>query len=135
MANKKTYPGGCHCGAVRFEADVDLAEGTFRCNCSICFKSRAWLAAVPAASFRLLEGESNLRDYQFGPKRIHHRFCAICGVRPFSQGQDPKGSKMYAVRVNCLEGVDDGEFSGAPVKYFNMRHDDFKSPPAETRHL
>jgi hypothetical protein len=23
----------------------------------------------------------------------------------------------------------------APVSYFNMRHDDFKTPPAETRHL
>ena len=132
---KKTYQGACHCGAVRFEADVDLAEGTFKCNCSICFKSRGWLAAVPAASFRLLSGEESLRDYQFGQKRIHHVFCSTCGVRPFSQGLDPKGSKSYAVRVNCLDGVDAREFVDAPVKYFNMLHDDFKSPPAETRHL
>jgi len=132
---KKTYQGSCHCGSVRFEADTDLAAGTFRCNCSICFKSRAWMAAVPAADFRLLSGEDRLQDYQFGPKRIHHLFCTGCGVRPFSQGQDPKGNKSYAVRVNCLDGVDAKEFAGAPVKYFNMLHDDFKSPPAETRHL
>ena len=37
------------------------------------------------------KGEEHLRDYQFGPKRIHHRFCATCGVRPFSLGQDSKG--------------------------------------------
>lgn len=132
---KKTYRGSCHCGAVRFEADIDLAEGTFKCNCSICFKSRAWLVPVPAASFRLLSGEENLRDYQFGPKRIHHFFCSACGVRPFSQGQDPKGNKSYAVRVNCLDGVDSQELVDAPVKYFDMLHDDFKSPPAEIRHL
>lgn len=132
---KKTYPGGCHCGAVRFEADVDLAEGTFRCNCSICFKSRAWMAAVPAASFRLLSGEEKLRDYQFGPKRIHHFFCSACGVRPFAQGQDPKGIKTYVVRVNCLEGVDAKELVDAPIRYFDMLHDNFKSPPAETSYL
>jgi hypothetical protein len=32
-------------------------------------------------------------------------------------------------------GVDAQELINAPVKYFNVRHDDVKSPPAETRHL
>ena len=132
---KKTYQGSCHCGAVRFEADIDLAQGTFRCNCSICFKSRAWLAGVPAGDFRLLSGEGSLADYQFGRKVLHHRFCTKCGVRPFSQGSDPKGNKSYAVRVTCLDAVEPKELIDAPVKYFNMRHDDFKNPPTETRHL
>ena len=127
---KKTYQGSCHCGAVRFEADLDLAQGTFKCNCSICFKTRAWLAGVAASDFRLLSGEKSLADYQFGRKALHHRFCKTCGVRPFSQANG-----QLAVRVNCLDDVDPQELIGAPVKYFNMRHDDMKSPPAETRHL
>jgi hypothetical protein len=131
----KTYKGGCHCGAVRFEAGVDLAEATFKCNCSICYKSRAWMASAQAGSFRLLSGEDSLGDYQFGPKRIHHMFCTTCGVRSFAHGSDGKGNDFYVVRVNCLDGVDVGELIDAPVKYFNMLHDDFKSPPAETRHL
>ena len=132
---KQTYRGSCHCGAVRFEADVDLAAGTAKCNCSICFKTRSWMAFVPADSVRLLAGEQDLRDYQFGKKMIHHRFCALCGVRPFAQAVDPQGRPMYALRVNCLDGVEPRELAEAPVQYMNMLHDDFRSAPEETRYL
>ena len=132
---KKTYRGSCHCGAVRYEADFDLALGTFKCNCSVCFKTRAWMAGVPADAFRLLAGEESLRDYQFGKKSIHHYFCTRCGVRPFSQAADPQGNRLYAVKVNSLDGVEAHELIDAPVKYVNMLHDDFGSAPAETRHL
>lgn len=131
---KKTHRGSCHCGRVRFEAGVDLAGGTFRCNCSICFKTRAWLAAVPAADFRLVSGRDELRDYQFGPMRIHHFFCRHCGVRPFSRAQDEQGRETYAVRVSCLDEVAEEALVEAPVRYFDMRHDR-SDPPAETRHL
>jgi hypothetical protein len=134
-AMKKTYRGSCHCGAVRFEADIDLTQGTFKCNCSICKKTRAWLAPVPAADFRLLAGDDALHEYQFARRRLHHLFCGTCGVRSFSRGTDAKGGEMYAVRVNCLDGADPAELIAAPVRYFNMAHDDMKSPPAETRHL
>ena len=127
---KKLYTGSCHCGAVHFEVDMDLSTGTSKCNCSICFKTRAWLAGVPASGFRLLTDEKALADYQFGKQRIHHRFCRTCGVRPFSRSGD-----QLAVRVNCLDGVNPKELIDAPVKYFDMLHDNPKSPPAETRHL
>jgi hypothetical protein len=130
---KKTYKGSCHCAAVRFEADIDLAAGTVRCNCSMCRKGRNWLAAVKGDAFRLVAGESELSEYLFGRKTIRHRFCRRCGLRPFSHKAG--GDAFYAVNIACLDDVDPAELVAAPVIYVDGLHDDFKSPPKETRHL
>ena len=133
---KRTYTGSCHCGAVRYEADLDLSAGTFKCNCSICTKLRNWFAVVQPESFRLLSDESELGEYQFGKKTIHHLFCKRCGVGSFGWGMDSKlGGKFYAIKVNCLDEATVDELANAPVQYLDGRHDNFRSAPAETRHL
>jgi hypothetical protein len=97
--------GGCHCGSVRFEADVSL-EGLMTCNCSICGKSGAIMAFVPSENVRWLAGEANLTDYQFGKKSIHHSFCKTCGVRCVGSGPGHDGKSWSMVNVRCLDEVD-----------------------------
>jgi len=133
----KTYTGGCHCGAVRFEADLDIATGTQKCNCSICSKMRLWSVKARPDAFRLTAGEPELTDYCGNNKVAHHLFCRRCGVHAFEWVDVPNmtGGKYFNINVLCLDSVDIDELMVAPVTYHDGRNNDWQSRPAEVRHL
>lgn len=137
----KTYSGSCHCGAVRFQADVDIAAGTIKCNCSSCTKARSWLVFTPADRYRLVAGSESQAEYQWIPPgrsepSIQFHFCRACGIRTPGRGDiETMGGVFYAVQVQLLEDVNPDELAAAPIHYLDGRHDRFDRPPADIRLL
>ncbi|WP_028454825.1 GFA family protein [Chitinilyticum litopenaei] len=131
----KTYRGSCHCGAVCFEADLDLEQPSFRCNCSICRRTRFWPAVATPEHFRLLAGQEALTRYTFNAHRNEHWFCRHCGVRAFGHGTDTPMGEMYGVNLGCLDEVSDAELARISVVYVDGLHDNWQNAPEFTRHL
>lgn len=134
-SSPKTYRGSCHCGAIRFEADLDLTQPTYRCNCSICRRTRFWAAVAKEDGFRLLAGEEALTEYLFNTRRNQHFFCRHCGVRAFGVGNETPIGKMYGVNLGCLSDVSEETLSRVPVTCVDGLHDRWQSAPEFFSHL
>lgn len=111
---EQSYTGGCHCGAVRFEANADL-EKTNECNCSICTKDGFLWTFTPAEKFKLTSGEDATTEYLFNKHAIHHRFCKTCGTEAFASGNAPDGSGVVAINVRTLDDIDLKALDPTPI--------------------
>lgn len=133
---KRTHQGSCHCGAVRYEAQLDLAAGTGRCNCSICRKLSFWGAMADLDTFRVLSGEDALVDYRFGTNSTRNVFCRHCGTHSFHRGYvEQIGGEFVSVNVACLDDVSDEEWAAAPIRYSDGRDNNWWNPPAVSSYL
>ena len=102
----RSWRGGCHCGAVRFEVEAEQLAPVGDCNCSICSMRGHLHWIVPTDRFRLLQGEDRLTEYRFLTATARHLFCRRCGICSFYVPRsDPD---KIDVNVRCLEGVDLG---------------------------
>lgn len=102
----KKYTGGCHCGKVRFEVEMDEPKAGMTCNCSYCSKKGTVLTFVPATNFKITEGEENLTHYHFNKNVVDHSFCKICGTQAFGQGKGPDGVETAAINLRCIDDID-----------------------------
>ncbi len=96
--------GGCHCGAVRFEAALPDVVEAQDCNCSICAKTGFVHVIVSESRFRLISGAEDLTSYAFNTGVARHIFCRICGVKSFYRPRsNPDG---WSVNGRCLDAAD-----------------------------
>ena len=118
MAETLTWrAGGCHCGAVRFEAALPDHVEAQSCNCSICAKTGFVHVIVPESRLRLLQGSEALETYTFNTGVARHHFCRVCGIKSFYRPRsNPDG---WSVNARCL---DDAEALDIQIEPFDGRN-------------
>ena len=98
--------GGCVCGHITYEAEVD-PQKVGLCNCTDCqkFSGSAFRVGVPApdSTFRLLTGELKVyvKTAESGGKR-EQAFCPDCGTHFYSTsvGDVPKLLRLHTSTAN-----------------------------------
>lgn len=109
--------GGCHCGAVAFEAQLNDDIMVDECNCSMCAASGFLHIIVPAARFRLLSRVDALSTYTFNTGVAKHHFCKRCGVKSFYVPRsNPDG---YSLNYRCMAP---GQFRSVEIRAFDGRN-------------
>jgi len=98
--------GSCHCGQIRYEADVD-PEVVGLCNCTDCqvLSGTAFRvsAPVPRDRFRLISGQPRIyvKTADSGSKRAQ-AFCGNCGS-PIYASAAVEEPPSYSLRVGTVK--------------------------------
>jgi len=96
--------GACHCGAIRYEAEIDPAK-VMICHCTDCqtLSGSVFRTVAPAAAkdFRLLKGSPRIymKNAESGNKR-QQAFCGDCGTPIYSAAE--KDTPVYSLRVGSI---------------------------------
>jgi len=95
--------GSCLCGAVKYQAEGPLSL-VARCHCEQCRKQSgsefASNGSVPAAGFRVLQGEDLLKQFEWSPGEARV-FCSQCGSPIFKRSA--KNPDAVRLRLGCLD--------------------------------
>ena len=97
--------GGCHCGAIRYEAEVDPAQVS-ACHCTDCqvLTGGAFRISVRAApgTFRLVAGTPRVYTKTGDSGRQREQgFCERCGSPIYATSPGPE-PRAYNVRVGTI---------------------------------
>jgi len=101
--------GQCHCGFIRYEAEIDPAKVAI-CNCTDCqtLSGSAFRTVVPSekGTFKLLAGELKIyvKTAESGKERPQS-FCPNCCAPIYSTSTDPD-PKIHSIRVGTIRQRD-----------------------------
>ena len=109
-----TYPGSCHCGAIRIALTSDKKPEEMRvgrCACSFCRRHGARTMGDPSGAVEFRSAPNALLRYRFGLGITDYLLCASCGA--YVGAVMPEGTGAIGiVNVNSLDIRD--TFDAAP---------------------
>lgn len=112
--SKSWKKGGCHCGAITWEAETDDDVVIDECNCSMCQSIGFLHLIIPKSKFRLLSGEEHITTYTFNTGVAKHLFCKVCGVKSFYVPRsNPDG---YSLNLRCMDRT---QFASIEIRPFD----------------
>ena len=120
--------GGCHCGAVVWNAALPDEVTAEDCDCSVCTMTGFVHVIVPRRRFRLLRGAHLLTEYRWNTGVARHLFCSVCGVKSFYVPRsNPDG---VSLNLSCM---DRAQFASVTVRPFDGRN--WEESAGALRHL
>jgi hypothetical protein len=106
--------GSCHCGTVKFTADLtDGLKTARRCTCSLCRMRGAVVVSARLGGVHIVAGEDKLTNYRFNTGTAQHFFCSVCGI--YTHHQRRSNPNEYGVNIACLEGLSPFDFAEVTV--------------------
>jgi hypothetical protein len=96
-------PGGCLCGAVRFEIDEPPISANY-CHCTRCQRRTGTAASAQArivpGSLRIISGEELVRAFK-PEDGFPKEFCSACGSALWSR--NPDNPEALSVRMGAFD--------------------------------
>lgn len=109
-----TYPGSCHCGAIRIALTSDKKPEEMRvgrCGCSFCRRHGARTMGEPTGSVAFRGAPNAFSRYRFGLGITDYLLCSRCGAYVGAVMPEENGP-IGIVNVNSLDIRD--SFDAAP---------------------
>jgi hypothetical protein len=110
-SQRRTFQGGCHCGALgfSFHTALPVTQWSVRaCGCGFCRAHDARTTSDTSGQLTFhLNRDDSLQRYRFGLKTADFLVCRSCGVYIGAQIQTPRGA-YGIVNTRALMPVPEG---------------------------
>jgi len=122
VAERRSYDGGCHCGAIEYSYTTALLPARWPvrlCQCAFCRKHGARATSDPAGELHFrFERPEFLRRYRFALRTADFLICKECGTYVAAVLLSGRGAQAV-VNLNTLRDPPKGLRPGKPVSHDN----------------